>query len=120
MQIFCKKIAYSFGLDLIIEFECIPGPDYDNHSGSDDYIGKNDSLFIGYFKQILSLLGNRKQFHEKNYVKSIHYNYWWKIQFHGIFFESICSIVQILNILQFHINKNCSIPFTEILDSVET
>ena len=76
MQIFYDKITLlRFCSGITIEVQCIPGPDYDNHSGSDDYIGKNDSLFIGYFKQILSLLGNRKQFHEKNYVKSIHYNY---------------------------------------------
>ena len=73
MQLFYNKITLlRFYFGITIEVQYIPGPDYDNHSGSDDYIGKNDSLFIGYFKQILSLLGNRKQFHEKNYVKSIH------------------------------------------------
>ena len=63
MQIFCKKIAYSFGLDLIIEFECIPGPDYDHNSGSDDYIGKNDSYRI--FQTIYETIQTNQRFHEK-------------------------------------------------------
>ena len=68
MQIFYDKITLlRFCSGITIEVRCVPGPDYDNHSGSDDYIGKNDSLFIGYFKQNLSLLGNRKQLHEKKF-----------------------------------------------------